>query len=83
MVLLSVVCKLGAANTGVAGAGDGSKKLGRPISRTSQATSEQTLGKRKSTKTKKHKKQNGNKNNKPIRASKNNILNYNRNECVC
>ena len=65
MVFLSVVCKLGSAETG-----DGSKNLGRPISRTVRATSERKLGKRKPNKTKKQNNQNGKKNkNKPTRTS--------------
>merc|ERR1712037_797665 len=71
LLLFVVVCKLGAADNGVAGDGDGSKNLGRPISRTSRATSEQKLGKRKSTKTKKHKKPIGRNKSKPTRSSKN------------
>ena len=72
MIFLLVVCKLGAADDGLAGDGDGSKNLGQPISRTARATSEQKFGRRKPTKTKKHQKQNGNKKNKPTRAFKNN-----------
>merc|ERR1712212_1453030 len=74
LLLFVVVCEFGAADNGVAG--DGSRhigrpisgNIGRPISRTARATSENKLGKRKRTKAKNNGKNIG----KPARSTKNN-----------
>merc|ERR1711990_1205164 len=66
LLLVFVVCEFGAADNRVAG--DGSRNIGRPISRTARATSENKLGKRKRTKAKNNGKIIG----KPTRSTKNN-----------